>query len=202
MVTNSVEIVSPTSTTTNIDTKWFQERIRDKRTSQRQLAFKMGLDPAAMSLLLNGKRGMNVHEAATLAVLLGQPLHEVLTRAGVEALPKGGKLRPGAVGPQFVVTGKPASETSAETPGDVYGLIPLRVEDVDSHYYGWTFYYQPRADISADCIGRLCVVKTAKETAIRFVKRSLGKGRMLLECAGEVLEANVLAASPVVWIRP
>lgn len=68
-----------------IDTAWFKNAIRARETSQRQVAFKMGLDPAGMSLLLRGHRKMSVAEAAELAELLGKPLEEVIARAGGSA---------------------------------------------------------------------------------------------------------------------
>lgn len=65
-----------------IDTGWFQGRLADKRLSQRQLAKRMGLDPAAVSLMLRGKRKMSAAEAADIAVLLGVSADEVLLHAG------------------------------------------------------------------------------------------------------------------------
>lgn len=65
-----------------IDTAWFKGAISDAKTSQRQLAIKMKLDPAAMSLMLNGFRKMSVAEASEIAELLGKPLEDVIRRAG------------------------------------------------------------------------------------------------------------------------
>jgi hypothetical protein len=69
-----------------IDTEWFRGRISDRRTSARQLAFQMKIDPAAMSLMLRGKRKMTVLEAAELAELLGADLEEVMRRAGAAVM--------------------------------------------------------------------------------------------------------------------
>lgn len=66
-----------------IDTAWFKRILAEKRLSQRQLAFKMDMDPGAMSLMLNGKRGMSAGEAAGMAAWINVPVEEILMRAGV-----------------------------------------------------------------------------------------------------------------------
>jgi transcriptional regulator with XRE-family HTH domain len=65
-----------------IDTRWFQNQLADKRLSQRQLAKRLSLDPAAVSLMLRGKRKMSASEAAEIAAQLGVSADEVLMRAG------------------------------------------------------------------------------------------------------------------------
>ena len=72
-----------------VNTKWFQDRLADQRMSQRGLARAMGLDPAAISLTLRGKREMKIAEAAAIARLLGVPADEVMEQAGVLVASKG-----------------------------------------------------------------------------------------------------------------
>lgn len=62
--------------------RWFQNLLADKRLSQRQLAKRMGLDPAAVSLMIHGKRKMSAVEASELARQLGVTVDEVLLHAG------------------------------------------------------------------------------------------------------------------------
>ena len=66
-----------------IDTRWFQDRLSDVRLSQRKLARQMSLDPAAVSLMIRGKRKMSAAEAAEIARFLGVSVTEVLVRAGI-----------------------------------------------------------------------------------------------------------------------
>lgn len=91
---------------TAIDTRWFQDRLADKRLSQRKLASMMNLDPAAVSLMIRGKRKMSAAEAAEIAKFLGVEASEVLVKAGadapsrdmdVQALPKAVATAPAAV---------------------------------------------------------------------------------------------------------
>lgn len=69
-------------TSQRIDTNWFRSRLADRRLSQRQLAKLLDLDPAAVSLMLRGKRKMSAAEASEIAVQLGVSVQEVLVRAG------------------------------------------------------------------------------------------------------------------------
>ena len=72
-----------------IDTGWFKGLLMDRQISQRQLAFKMGMDPASMSLMLRGKRKMNLHDAELLSKHLRVRVDEVLYHAGVRGLGPG-----------------------------------------------------------------------------------------------------------------
>jgi transcriptional regulator with XRE-family HTH domain len=72
-----------------IDTGWFKGLLHDRQISQRQLAFKMGMDPASMSLMLRGKRKMHLQDAELLARQLNVRVDEVLFHAGVRGLGPG-----------------------------------------------------------------------------------------------------------------
>lgn len=69
--------------THSVDTRWFQNTLADKRLSQRGLAKHLKLDPAAVSLMIRGKRKMSAAEAAEVARFLNVGVEEVLGRAGV-----------------------------------------------------------------------------------------------------------------------
>ena len=80
-MTTMLEIVK----SDGVDTRWFQNRLADKRLSQRKLASHLHLDPAAVSLMIRGKRKISAAEAAEIARLLGVTVEEVLMRAGCAA---------------------------------------------------------------------------------------------------------------------
>ena len=91
-----------------IDTRWFHNQLADKRLSQRQLAKRMDLDPAAVSLMLRGKRKMSAAEAAEIATLLGVSADEVLMRAGATLpAPEKPKAAPVAFRAKNIATGAP-----------------------------------------------------------------------------------------------
>lgn len=66
------------------DDKWFKGRLAELGHTQRALARVLGLDPAAVSLMLRGKRKIEVKEAVALARLLDVPVDEILERVGVD----------------------------------------------------------------------------------------------------------------------
>jgi transcriptional regulator with XRE-family HTH domain len=72
-----------------IDTGWFKGLLTDRQISQRQLAFKMNMDPASMSLMLRGKRRMTLDDAEKLSRELKVRVDEILFHAGVRGLGPG-----------------------------------------------------------------------------------------------------------------
>lgn len=66
-----------------MNTKWFRGQLRDKDLSQRGLAKLLGIDPAAVSLMLRGQRRMTLQEAHRISEVLGVATAEVLREAGI-----------------------------------------------------------------------------------------------------------------------
>ena len=65
---------------------WFQERLKTLGISQRQLAKRIGLDPAALSYMLAGKRAMSMDEAKAIADIFLLPVTEVMRQAGIDVI--------------------------------------------------------------------------------------------------------------------
>lgn len=70
-----------------VKTEWFLTMLRQKQISQRKLAKEMGLDPAAVSLMLHGKRKIQLVEAGRMATIIGVQLNDVLMAAGIQSMP-------------------------------------------------------------------------------------------------------------------
>ena len=66
------------------DKHWFKVRMAELGHTQRALAKILDLDPAAVTLMLQGKRKIEVKEAVALARLLDVSVEEVLSRVGVD----------------------------------------------------------------------------------------------------------------------
>lgn len=64
--------------------KFFDDLLRDRRMSLRQLAKRLDILPSQISLTFNGKRRMQISEAVRIAQILGAPLNEVMLNAGIE----------------------------------------------------------------------------------------------------------------------
>jgi len=70
---------------------FFEDLIRDRRLSLRQLAKRMDILPSQLSLTFNGKRRMQISEAVKIAQILGTPINEVMVNAGIEEAAMGRK---------------------------------------------------------------------------------------------------------------
>lgn len=63
--------------------RFFDDLLVAKGMSLRQLAKRMDMLPSQLSLMLNGKRRMQMAEAVRMSQLLGAPLNEILLAAGI-----------------------------------------------------------------------------------------------------------------------
>ena len=66
-----------------INGDWFRTKLTSKGRSQRALAKHLKLDAAAVTLMLNGRRRMQLDEAHDIASFLGEPVSAVLRAAGL-----------------------------------------------------------------------------------------------------------------------
>lgn len=64
--------------------KFFEDLLRDRRMSLRQLSKRLDILPSQISLTFNGKRRMQISEAVRIAQILGAPINEVMLAAGIE----------------------------------------------------------------------------------------------------------------------
>ena len=69
---------------TRVTSNWFREKLTELSMSQRQLARELGLDPAAVSYMINGKRRVSIEEAKRISDVFGIPTTEVMRQVGVE----------------------------------------------------------------------------------------------------------------------
>lgn len=187
----------------NVDTGWFQGMLIDKGLSQRQLARAIGLDPSAVSLMLRGKRKMDVQEAGVVAKALGVSVDEVLRHAGVAVERGEGPGRCAVVGwvdDQGLVHDE--SLGVVDGPRDT-GLVCLRVQAREV-MDGWLLFYREISGVSLEAVGRLCVVGLEDgRKLLRPVRRGYGQGEFVLggwwnERSGSV---RLVSAAPVLWMR-
>lgn len=188
---------------------WFTDQFAAKRISQRQLAFQIGMDPAALSMTLSGQRKLQIPEAEAIAAQLGVPAVEVLRHAGLDT--SAGAIQDalvvGWVGINGEVNeGRLEGPRRVATPTDMPdGTQVLRFQG-EPATDGWLCFYQPRNHVPPDCLGRLCVVKV--QGGAHYVARMLrgyaaGVWNLgALAGPGLIMEgARVLSASPIHWIK-
>jgi DNA-binding Xre family transcriptional regulator len=190
-----------------INTKWFRARLSDREMSQRELARRMGLDSAAVSLMLRGQRQMKLTEAAEIARLLGVPAEEVMANAGV---------RLGAGGAQVQIAGTMDGhgEVSWTTglgkvpmPGAVSATkaIQCRTAGTPLDYMDrWLLFVgSPSDGVQPEAMERLSLVKIRKGmTSIAQVRRGYQAGRWNLSGpVAAITDVDLEWATPVVLIQ-
>lgn len=196
---------------TNIDKGWFQERLRQLKISQRQLAKRIGLDPAAVSYMLQGKRAMSMDEAKAIAEQLLVPVTEVMRQAGIEVLDDVRKVPvTGFIGAGCVVTLLPiGTHDHVMAPSDTpAGSFALQVRMVSSARDGWLYYVAGEQLHAVESVDKLCLV-ALKDGGMKkaVIKRGYKKDlyNLLLTCEEKqtVLEnKEIVWASRVLWIQP
>lgn len=207
-----------------LNVRWFKEQIRAAKLSQRQIAFKMDIDPSIISHTFNGRRRMTFEEAVKWAELLGQPLSVVALNAGIDvnaSAPDHGLAQSlvlgdieviGWVDGAFTVVmglakGPKRVPNPSPTVIDGTDLVALRCQ-TGGFMDGALLYYRNNPDPGAfyESLERSCVVKIAGgKTVVRAIKRGYEPGRFNLHGAfsGEMLEESVVVewASPVIWMK-
>lgn len=192
-----------------IHTQWFTDRLAERRMSQRQLAKLMGLDSAAVSLMLRGKRKMTVEEAAQIAVLLQSSTQEVLEAAGVVVA--GGKQVPVigvCLSDGTVVLHPEGTHDMVDAPPGMPAdavAIQTRSAGTDRPMYdGWLSYLSERQQPPEKSIDTYAMVAIKTNGLhMRHVKRGYKRGTYnLTDNTGRTTENVELAwASPVLWIK-
>lgn len=199
--------------------KWFQDRLRDKRLSQRSLAKLLNMDASSLSLLIHGKRRMRVEQAAEIARLLGVPVSDVMRQAGADIRETSGT--PVAASSIPIVgwaddSGRAKLDwsTTANRYDLESGFPPTAVaiqwrtaQTRASIWDGWLMItLPPREPESGEMMDRYCVVgiKGTGETLIRTVRRGYTPGRFtLLDVLNDPIhDADVAWFAPILSIKP
>ena len=197
----------------SVDTNWFRNKLADQRMSQRGLAKALGVDPAAVSLTLRGRREMKIAEAAAIARLLGVPADEVMERAGVHVTSKNALVPITAwMDGTAELHMDTASKKSVPHPGgdlpeECYAAI-CRTDGTDlTHMDGWLMFtnqMNPDGGISPEAVGRLsfCRIKGGGIYVARIV-RGMKRGRWTLHLpTGVMNDIDVEWAKPILLVVP
>lgn len=193
-----------------VDTDWFRDRLAARQMSQRGLARAMGLDAAAVSLMLRGKREMKLTEAAEIAQLLGVPADEVIAAAGVRISSGGTQVSiVGTVDGAGECHWKPAGKAphpGGNLPGNISALQCRTAGTELDHMDGWLLFFHAQAPkgVPADAVGRLSFCKLAKGVVyLAAPHRSYSRGKW--DLTGPSARAKTVTlewASPILLIQP
>ena len=199
------------STTMPMNTEWFKQKLAERKLSQRQLAKLMGLDPAAVSLMLRDQRKMTNEEAHFIASTIGVPVTEVLRQAGIEVLDDVRSVKVmGYVDTDSAVTLFPKRTYDkvvgpADCPEGTYAL-QMRTPGVPGD--GWMIFVSPAEEEPRQGLGQYSVVALDNgEHVVAFVQRGYRSGTFnLMRSRGEagLIRTDVTLAwvSRVLWIKP
>lgn len=200
-----------------VDRDWLVARLSQIGQSQAALARHLGLGPAAVSLLLAGRRSARAAEVTQIAQFLGVSVDTVLDKLGAAApasappaTPVLAFLAAGDVVEPVDLSQHPGPFTAPRTP-DLAEAEAIAV--VSSHaaprYYPGDFIYFSRVNPPPPdtLIGRAVVGETADGRL--FVKRLAAGSRpdtyTLLSYSPTIdpeIDQSLAWVAPVAWVRP
>ncbi len=204
---------------TNVNYKWFSDKIVSKKLTQRAVAKHIGVDASTLSLLLHGKRRMRVEQAAEIARLLGVPVGDVMRNSGADMRGVREEGGPTAVPVPLVgwVDENRNVEIDFDQPGpsfNVEGDIPADAVCIQHRTAGtaadpmdgWIeVILPPRTPNLEDMLDRHCVVKIKTgETLLRTVRRGYKPGHFKLMGLNlpPIHDAEISWYSPVLLVKP
>jgi DNA-binding XRE family transcriptional regulator len=192
------------------DRDWFRARLEAVDLSQRQLAFKLDLNPSAISLALRGKRDIRVDEARKIADLLKVPVAEVFEHMGVQGVGTTGRMLP-VVG-TVDETGNVRVFEAISDSGGVEGPGEMPPDGVALECHGPTESLFPAGAMlmigsrgpAEHSAGKLAMIHPrAGEPFVAYLSRGLRRGLMACRRPGadrsEAMEVE--SAAPVLWLR-
>lgn len=202
-----------------VNARWFLKHLEELKLSQRKFAKHLGLDPAAVTLMLKGKRKLQSSEAADIAKLFRVTVEEVLEAAGVKCPDQkshGVKVT-GWVDEHWTVHwGKVKGPGKVSFPGIAERLEALRVQTAGTALSGLDgaviLYEGPIKEIDlevpGDVVGRLSLVKLKGRVTnpwrVRIPRRGYEFGTYnLFGVNGEPMEeaVDLETAVLVAWLR-
>lgn len=192
-----------------MNTKWFRDRLLDKKLSQRQMAKLLSIDPAAASLMFRGQRKMTQAEAHQISVILGVPITEVMRQAGINVVED---IRPARIAAYVdeagLVTLLPnGTHEPVAGPADCpIGTYAVQVRSHASIKDGWLLFITPAQVPAAQNMDQLCLVATADgKQLVGNVRRGYRQNthNLVLWPNDQLVEhAQIAWASTVLWIKP
>lgn len=216
--------------TVNPDTQWFDRMFEKVGVYKRTAAQRMGVDPAIMTRLINGKNNWSLEYALEVAKILNVTLRQLL----VEGLRVDVRRYEAVLGPAAPAMAAPApAADQVHESAAGYASVPV-IGYLDDQGAAWpnsgstagveaptrgkvealrlrsigpfdgTLVYVSEAKRAADCLGKLCLVQSPT-AALRIVRRGSSADRFDLVSPRNPMErvpdATVDSVRPVEWIR-
>ena len=176
----------------SIDSKWFRDSLADRRMTQREFATLAGMDPASLTLTLQGKRRMTIERAAEFARILAIPVDDVMKRFGINAhenaqrVPIIGYIDGAA---EVTITPEPIGRTISPflLPQDVAALTMRSTAGPLDMMHGWLFFVGAEMSSAEGAIDRTAIVKAKGQDKplLRLIRRGATPGLFTLTGIGQ-----------------
>ncbi len=206
-----------------INHQFFRNALLAADKSQREMARHMGLDPSAITLMFQGRRAMQLHEAQQIAQFLSVPVEDVLRNAGLEL--SGGPTQQSAARGAATPTATAPLGGTVDAKGEVHLDIKGAKQQIDAPprlpagaiviraagdvfaptvMRGALLFFKPSDAVEPSAVGRLSVVRLGnRKLHLAHVAPGFDFDRYnLLDAQGEKENIALTAATPVLWIKP
>lgn len=191
----------------DIDRRFFDNLMSDRRLSLRQLAKKMGMTHSQLSLTFSGARRMQLDEAAKLAHIFNIPITKIATAAGVADAATAGKRChvTGIMQGDGSVRKNDAIERTLVPDGLPDGVEAIQARTADSKLAwmdGFVFFYLKDGRPDSTIIGRFCLVDIQDHGLVMAtVRRGYSDGCFSLSGPASAEDVKVRSASPILITR-
>lgn len=191
----------------DVNKRFFEDLLRDRSMSLRQLAKRMDILPSQLSLTFTGKRRMQIAEAVKIAQILGTTINEVMINAGIEEA-KLDRQRVRVVG---ILNGEGEVDTNESTiertiapqglPSDCTAIQARTADSPLAWLDGWVFFCNGRQP-PEELIGKFCHVKIADGPAVlATIGRGYSSGTYNLSGPFSRVSQRLEWASPIIATR-
>lgn len=203
-----------------VDKKWFFDKLEERRQSVRGLARHLEIDASAVSRMLAGQRKMQIEEAHSIARFLNAPVSEVMRHAGVakdlDGLPtrillaatindKGevSRLKDPKPLPQSVI-----DRAQASIAGKGNGkVIAAQIRAAKGPLAMWddaVVLFDPTDRVDSEAIGSLAICRKMDGSQVMVkVERARKTGEATVRTASDTqVDVTLDTASPVIAVIP
>lgn len=193
-----------------INKRYFENLMADRKLSLRALAQRLGMNHSQLSLTFSGARRLQLDEAAALSSIFSRPLTEIAEAAGVTTTPVAGKRAQviGTIGGDGTVSlyGDKIMERVNAPDGLPPDCIAVQARTASSPLGwmdGWLYFCRPHDGVDPSLYGSLCLVKIkGGPTVVATVTRGYRENTFNLSGPYNAESERLESGTPVLLIKP
>lgn len=193
-----------------INKRYFENLMADRKLSLRALATRMGMNHSQLSLTFSGARRMQLDEAAQLSSIFSRPLTEIAEAAGVSAAPVSGKRAQviGTIGGDGTISlygNEIVERTNApdSLPPECIAVQARTASSPLGWMDGWVYFCRQHDGVDPALYGSLCLVQIKGGPAVvATVARGYKDGTVNLSGPYSAESVKIDWGTPILLIRP